>query len=121
MQCWSGRCDFICADRTRVEQDAVCDQVEDCPSGEDEPCVDRFSCPEDPRTSLPFEQVCDGSEQCPTGGDEAECPNRTTYFICDDGNQILFPFWGSSCWTRYPRQPVCDDGSGPDRPCPTIP
>ena len=115
-------CEFFCADGTTIPQDDVCDGTATCPGGDDEHCVDQFRCFEDPEgLGIDFARVCDTIADCPMGEDERQCPPNDTFFICDDGNQILFPYFTGGCAKTYPLEPSCDDGSAPYYPCPNVP
>jgi hypothetical protein len=115
-------CDFFCADGTTIPQDAVCDGIATCPGGDDEHCVDQFRCFEDPEgLGIDFGRVCDTVTDCPMGEDERQCPPTDTFFICDDGNQILFPYFTGGCLKTFPLEPSCADGSAPYYPCPNPP
>ncbi|HWP04784.1 MAG TPA: LDL receptor domain-containing protein [Polyangiaceae bacterium] len=119
--CSRSECDFICADGSTVPVRDICDGASDCPSGEDEGCVDRFACYGDTGSSIDFSQVCDGIEDCWDGRDESNCPHppSDTYFICDDGEEILFPYFSNGCFKEpFPREPHCSDGSAAYLPCP---
>ncbi|MEO8906106.1 MAG: LDL receptor domain-containing protein [Polyangiaceae bacterium] len=118
--CGGPPCEFFCADGSKILQDEICDGVDTCPGGEDELCVDRFTCYLDPeRSGVDFAKLCDGKADCPKGEDESTCPPKTQFFICDDGNEILFPYFTAGCFKRpYPREPRCSDGSAPYLPCP---
>jgi Low-density lipoprotein receptor domain class A len=118
--CSGPPCEFYCADGSTILQDAVCDGTAQCAGGDDELCVDRFVCYKDPRRSgVAFARVCDGDADCPSGEDEDECPPASHFFVCDDGNQILFPYFSAGCRTfSYPLEPHCADGSAPYLPCP---
>jgi hypothetical protein len=117
--CSGPPCRFFCQDGSTVPKSDVCDGKANCPGGEDELCLDHFECYLDPaHRGIDFAQVCDGINDCPMAEDELECTRRSTFFICDDGNQILFPYFTGGCFKNYPREPHCDDGSAPYLPCP---
>ncbi len=120
ISCGGPPCEFFCADGSTILQEEVCDGAFSCPGGEDEVCVDHFTCSRDPRRSrIEFRQLCDGQADCPDGEDEATCPPRSQFFICNDGNEILFPYFTSGCYGDFqPREPRCADHSAPYLPCP---
>jgi hypothetical protein len=106
--CTEGECAFPCADgAATVPLDALCDGSLHCPGGEDEPCVDRYWC--DAALSIPLDQVCDGTPDCADGRDEGTCP--PTFFLCDDGEQLVFPFVRLVEPGGFCTLPQCEDES----------
>ncbi len=88
--------EFECYDGTTVEDDAVCDGVEDCPDGEDEsellcdPALPPFIC--DDGAVIEWDAVCDDTEDCVGGEDETDlaCDGFPIgSWECNDGTPIL--------------------------------
>jgi hypothetical protein len=76
------QCAHRCPDGSLIAVEAVCDGVEQCPSGEDETNCTTFQCADG--SAVAVAARCDGSWTCPDGSDEIDCPT----FVCRDGMEI---------------------------------
>lgn len=66
---------YVCADGRSIDYGRMCDEVRDCPNGDDElvvRCAPAFACV-DSNVRIESDARCDGIEDCEDGSDEDDC------------------------------------------------
>ena len=115
-KCSSKRNGFCCANNRYLDQNALCDGVDNCLDGSDEgeKCTqshvfDLFPCNDKLRYILPTKR-CDGVPDCMDGSDEVRCkPCHKSEFQCKSDGKCIPNTW--TCDGEYDCLDMSDEGA----------